>query len=94
MCWTISDLHSCYFVFNKLNGLNVIAKVYVILDHPSVSLGIFSRCSGAANSTVLGPIWANFELMQDIIVALVSCLIEKDQIENEAARVLTRLSLL
>ena len=26
---------SCYFVFDKLNSLNVIATVYIILDHPS-----------------------------------------------------------
>ena len=32
---TYSDSHSCYFVFDKSEGLNIKAKVYVISDHPS-----------------------------------------------------------
>ena len=32
---TYSDLCSCYFIYDKLNSIKVIVKVYVILDHPS-----------------------------------------------------------
>ena len=35
ICWTYSDLCSCNFIDDKLNSIKAIAKVYVILDHPS-----------------------------------------------------------
>ena len=35
ICRTYSDLCSCYFIYDKLNSIKVILKVYVILDHPS-----------------------------------------------------------
>ena len=35
--------------------------------------GDFSRCSRAANSAFLGPIWPNFELVRDAIDVLVTC---------------------
>ena len=53
--------------------------------------GDFSRCSRAANSLVLDPIWPNFKLVLDIIVDLVTCKNEEDQ--REGARVLTRLNI-
>ena len=56
------------------------------------SMGIFSRCSRAANSAVLGPIWPNFELVRDVIDVLVTCKYEEDPIKNEGARVLTTFS--
>ena len=48
------------------------------------SMGIFS-------DAVLGPIRPNFKLVRDVIVVLVTCKNEKDQIKNEGARVLTTL---
>ena len=54
-------------------------------------MGFFFRRSRAANSAVLGRIWLKFELVQDIINVLVTCKYEEDPIENESARVLTRL---
>ena len=53
--------------------------------------GKFFRCSRAANSTVLGRIWPNFQLVRDIMVLLVTCKYEEDPIKNEGARVLTGL---
>ena len=44
------------------------------------------RCSRAANSIVLAPIWPNFELIQDAIDVLVTCKNEEDQIKNEGAK--------
>ena len=35
ICRTYSDLCSCNFIYDKLNSIEVIVKVYVILDHPS-----------------------------------------------------------
>ena len=35
ICRTYSDLCSCNFIYDKLNSIKVIVKVYVILDHPS-----------------------------------------------------------
>ena len=54
-------------------------------------MGIFFRCSRAANSAVLSQILLKFELVRDIIDDLVSCKYEEDPIKNEGARVLTRL---
>ena len=50
----------------------------------------FFECSRAANSTVLGRIWPKFELVEDIMVVLVTCKYEEDPIKNGGARVLTR----
>ena len=48
--------------------------------------------SRAANSTVLGPIWLNLELVRDVIDVLVTCKYEEDPIKNEGAKVLTTFS--
>ena len=40
--------------------------------------------SRAANSAVLGPIWQNFELVQDVIDVLVTCKYEEDLIIMKA----------
>ena len=53
--------------------------------------GDFSRRSRVANSTVLGPIWPNFELVRDVMDVLVTCKYEEDPIKNEGARVVTTL---
>ena len=53
--------------------------------------GDFSRCSRAANSAVLGPIWPNFELVRDVMDVLVTCKYEEDTIKNRGARVFTTL---
>ena len=43
----------------------------------------------AANSAVHGPIWSNFELVQDFMVVLHTCKNEEDPIKNRGARVFT-----
>ena len=53
--------------------------------------GDFSRRSRAANSAVLGRIWLKFELVQDIMVVLLTCKNKEDPIKNEGARVFTTL---
>ena len=55
------------------------------------SMGIFSRCSRAANSAVLCRIWLKFELVPDIMVVLLTCKYEEDPIKNNGARVFTTL---
>ena len=50
------------------------------------------RCSRAANSTVLSPIWPNFKLVRDVMDVLVTCKYEEDPIKNEGARVFTTFS--
>ena len=54
------------------------------------SMGIFPH-PRAANSSVLGPIWPNFELVRDVINVLITCKYEEDPIKNEGARVVTTL---
>ena len=51
----------------------------------------FSRHSRVANSAVHGPIWSNFELVQDFMVVLHTCKNEEDLIKNRGARVVTTL---
>ena len=46
---------------------------------PNISLWDFSR---AASSPVLGRIWPNFELDQDVINIFVTCKYEEDPIKN------------
>ena len=53
------------------------------------SLGIF--LDAQANSAVHGPIWSNFELVQDFMVVLLTCKNEDDPIINRGARVFTTL---
>ena len=67
------------------------ARVFTIFL-PAKVYRDFSRRSRAANSAVLGPIWPNYELVQDIIDILVTCKYEEDPIKNEGARVLTTFS--
>ena len=55
------------------------------------SMGIFSRRSRAANAVVHRPIWSNFELVQDLMVVLLTCKNEEDPIKNRGARVFTTL---
>ena len=47
----------------------------------------FSRRSMAGNSAVHGQIWSNFELVQDLMVVLITCKNEEDPIKNEGASV-------
>ena len=54
-------------------------------------MGVFFKCSRAANSAVHGRILPNFELVRDIMVVLHTCKNEEDLIKNEDARVLTSL---
>ena len=44
------------------------------------SIGVFLRCSRAANSVVGGPIWPKFELIHNIMHVLVTSKFEKDRI--------------
>ena len=53
------------------------------------SMEIFSDAQEAVNSPVLGPIWPNFELVQDVIDVLITWKYKEDQIKNEGTRVVT-----
>ena len=53
--------------------------------------GDYSRCIRAAGSAVHGPIWSNFEIVQDFMVVLLTCKNEEDPIKNKGARVFTTL---
>ena len=44
------------------------------------SMGVFLRCSRAANSIVGGPIWPKFKLIHNIMHVLVTSKFEKDWI--------------
>ena len=54
-------------------------------------MGVFFKRSRAANSEVRGRILPKFELVQVLVVVLVTCNNEEDPIKNEGARVITRL---
>ena len=49
---------------------------------PLYVYGDFSRRSRAANSAVHGPIWSNFELVQDFMVVLLTCKNVEDLMNN------------
>ena len=49
----------------------------------------FSRGTRAANSAVYGPIWSNFEVIQNFMIVLLTCKNEEDPIKNRGARVFT-----
>ena len=56
--------------------------------------GDFSRRTRAANSAIHGPIWSNFELVQDFMVVLLTCKNEEDPIKNRGARVFNTLNMI
>ena len=60
-------------------------------SHYKFIYGDFSRRSRAANSAVHGPVWSNFELVQDFMVVLLTCKNEEDPIKSRGARVFTTL---
>ena len=51
-------------------------------------MGIFPDAQGQL-TPVLGPIWPNFKLVQDIMVVLVTCKNEEDQIDRQSKGGLT-----
>ena len=53
------------------------------------SMGVFLRCSRAANSVVGGPIWPKFELIHNIMHVLVTSKFEKDRININRDYVMT-----
>ena len=53
--------------------------------------GDYSRCVRAADSAVHGPIWSNFEIVQDFMVVLLTCKNEEYPIKNKGARGFTTL---
>ena len=53
------------------------------------SMGVFLRSSRAANSVVGGPIWPIFELIHNIMHALVTSKFEKDRINLNGDYVMT-----
>ena len=73
------------------SGGDIMKALECSQDFSHYVYGDFSRRSRAANSTVLGPIWPNFELVQDVMDVLVTCKYEEDPIKNEGARVDTTL---
>ena len=64
----------------KYEGARVFTRFLPLLVYGDVS-----RRSRAANSAVLGPIWSNFKVVQDIMNVLVTCKYEEDLIKNEGA---------
>ena len=57
------------------------------------SMGIFSDAQGQLTpQSLVESGYYKFELVRDIMVVLVTCKYEEDQIKNEDARVLTRFS--
>ena len=54
-------------------------------------MGIFLRCSRAANATVQGLSWPNFKPIQAFIVNLISSKNEEDTIKNEGTSVVKTL---
>ena len=85
----IHVLITCKYEKNQIinNGENVMTSF-----SPLQVYGIFFIRSRAANSTVLGPISPNFELVRDVMDVLITCKYEEDLIKNEGARVLTTFS--
>ena len=63
----------------KNEGTSVLTSLY----------DVFFRRSRATNSEDSGGILSKFELIQAVIVVLVTCKNEEDPIKNEGARVLT-----
>ena len=55
---------------------------------------IFPDAQWAANSTVQGLIWPNFEPIREFMDVLVACKIEKDSIKNEGDSVVKTLSII
>ena len=53
------------------------------------SMGVFLRCSRAANSVVGCPIWQKFELIHNIMHVLVTSKFEKDRININSDYVMT-----
>ena len=53
------------------------------------SMGVFLRCSRAANSVVGGPIWPKFELIHNIMHVLANSKFEKDRININGDYVMT-----
>ena len=60
-----------------------------IEDAGVATTNLFFKHSRAANSAVQGRIWLKFELIQDVMVILVSSKNEKDPIKIEGSRVAT-----
>ena len=62
----------------KNGGARVVTPFF-----PLQVYGDFSRRQRAANSAVLSPIWPNFELIRDVLDALVTCKNEQDWNKSE-----------
>ena len=63
---------------SKMKGLECSQHFFLLVVY-----GDFSRCSRAANSAVLGPIWPNFELVLDVMDVPITCK-NKDPIKMKA----------
>ena len=61
----------------KNSGENVMTSFF-----PIISLWDFFIRPRAANSAVLGPIWPNFELVRDVMDALVTCKYDVSSMTN------------
>ena len=51
------------------------------------AMGIFFRCSRAANSPDGGQIWSNFELLRAFMHVIVTCKYDKDRMKNSWEKV-------
>ena len=81
----------------NFGGYNIIPRHFLVAGHKKwkhhfphyKSMGVFLRCSRAANSVVGGPIWPKFEIIHNIMHVLVTSKFEKDRININGDYVMT-----
>ena len=76
---------------NEKDPIKNTGSIMLTRSPPHNKYGNFFKRSRAANSAVCGQIGPKFELIQDYIVALVTCKNEEDPIKNHSTRELTSL---
>ena len=80
---------SCYMKVSKGSNQKQQRKSRNTIFPIIRSIGVFLRCSRAANSVLGGPIWPKFELIHNIMHVLVTSKFEKDWININRDYVLT-----
>ena len=80
---------SCYMKVSKASNQKQQRKSGNTIFPIIRSIGVFLRCSRAANSVVGGPIWPKFELIHNIMHVLVTSKFEKDRININRDYVMT-----
>ena len=80
---------SCYMKVSKGSNQKQQRKSGNTIFPIISSIGVFLRCSRAANSVVGGPIWPKFELIHNIMHVLVTSKFENDRININRDYVMT-----